>query len=74
METAIADLEGAMNELLRASDSIWELKDEALFWVYATEWLVVSATGILCGFVLWTFMVRRKLYREIEVTRLHQTA
>jgi uncharacterized membrane protein len=74
METAIAKLEGAMNDLLRASDGIWELKDEALFWVYATEWLVVSATGILCGFILWTFMVRRKLYREIEVTRLHQTA
>ena len=46
-----------------------ELKDEALFWVYIVEWLVVTGTALLCGFVLWSIMVKRKLYREVEVTR-----
>ncbi len=72
MESAIAELEKAMDELLMASDQIWKLKDEALFWVYVTEWLVVAATGMICGFVLWTIMIRRRLYREIQTTRLPQ--
>jgi uncharacterized membrane protein len=72
LETSVAYLQGALDDLLRASDRIWRLKDEALFWVYFTEWLVVAATGMICGFILWTFMVRHRLYREVTVTRLHQ--
>ena len=73
MDLAIAELQKAIDELLTASDLIWKLKEEALFWVYVTEWLVVAGTGMICGFVLWTVMVRRRLYREIAVTRLYQT-
>jgi len=72
LETSVTYLQAAMDDLLKASDRIWRLKDEALFWVYFTEWLVVAATGMICGFILWTVMVRRRLYREIAVTRLHQ--
>jgi uncharacterized membrane protein len=72
MDLAITELERVMDELLVASDLIWKLKDEALFWVYVTEWVVVAGTGMICGFVLWTIMVRRRLYREIETTRLSQ--
>lgn len=70
MVTAISHLQVAMDDLLTASDRIWKLKDEALFWVYFTEWLVVAATGMICGFVIWTIMVRHRLYREIRSTRL----
>lgn len=73
MAMAITELEKAMDELLTASDLIWRLKDEALFWIYVTEWLVVAGTGMICGFLLWTIMVRRRLYREIEVTHLSPT-
>ncbi len=73
LEAANTYLQQAMDDLARASERIWRLKDEALFWVYVTEWLVVSATGMICGFTLWTVMVRRRLYREIGVTRLQQT-
>jgi hypothetical protein len=72
MDLAITELEKAMDELLVASDLIWRLKDEALFWVYVTEWLVVAGTGMICGFLLWTIMVRRRLYREIQTTHLSQ--
>lgn len=47
-----------------------ELKNRALMWIYVIEWLTVTATALLCGFVLWTVMVKRKLYREVQVTRL----
>jgi uncharacterized membrane protein len=47
-----------------------KIKNQALLWVYITEWLTVSGTGLLCGFVVWSLMVRRRLYREVGTTRL----
>jgi hypothetical protein len=47
-----------------------ELKDRALLWVFIIEWLAVSGVSLVAGFALWSIMVRRKLYREIETTRL----
>ncbi len=62
MEEALDDMESLRVEALR-------LKDKALVWVYLIEWLAVSAVLLLGGFVLWTLMVRRRLYREVKVTR-----
>ncbi len=56
-----------MDELEK--DSI-RLKERALFWVYLIEWLAVTATTLACGATLWWVMVRRRLYREVGVTRL----
>lgn len=46
-----------------------DAKKTALYWIFITEWLVVTAAGLGCGFVVWTLMVRRMLYREVGVTR-----
>ena len=46
-----------------------ELKNQALLWVYAIEWLSVTGTALFCGFILWTIMVQRKLYKEVQVTK-----
>jgi hypothetical protein len=45
-------------------------KTRALMWVYIIEWLASASTFFISGFVLWTLMVRRRLYREIESTKL----
>ncbi len=45
------------------------LKDRALQWIYIIEWLVVSGASMGAGVVVWTLMIRRKLYREIPTTR-----
>ena len=55
-------LQGAFDLAIRA-------KDAALLWIFITEWLVVCATSLFVGFLVWTLMVRRKLYREVKVTR-----
>lgn len=47
-----------------------EVKNTALFWVFVVEWLVVTATLMVTGSVVWTLMVRRRLYRAIRTTRL----
>jgi len=63
-----------MQELLTRADGQREaalrLKDRALFWIYVIEWLSVSATFLVAGFAVWTLMVRRRLHREIAMTRL----
>ncbi len=67
---SIDEMKIAIELLEAASDRAYELKDEALVWVYVTEWLVVASTGMICGFILWTLMVRRRMYREVKETRL----
>ena len=47
-----------------------KLKERALIWVYTIEWVAVSATTTLCGFVLWSLMVRRRYYRPVRVSRM----
>ncbi len=63
MDEALADLKGGHDLAIR-------IKDRALFWVYAIEWLVVTATLMATGSVLWTLMVRKRLYRATGTTRL----
>ncbi len=46
-----------------------ELKNRALMWVFLVEWMVVSATIMVCGYAVWTLMVKRRLYREMGATR-----
>ncbi len=67
---AIEFLESLLEEVKLATAEAVRLKDEALMWVYLVEWLAVSGTGALCGFALWTVMIRRRSYREVETTRL----
>ncbi len=44
-------------------------KNKALLWVYVVEWLVVAATSLLAGSMVYVLMVRRRLYREAASTR-----
>ncbi len=61
---------GILNLLEGLEEESMVLKDRALLWVYLIEWLAVTGTLLLSGFILWTLMFRRRLYREIEVTKL----
>jgi len=70
------DLENSKNLADRAFDQFEEAyevalraKDAAIFWIFVTEWLVVTATAMICASALWSLMVRRRLYREVEITR-----
>jgi hypothetical protein len=65
-ETMIAALEN----YAEYEQVIVRLKEQALLWVYMAEWMVTTATLMISSFVLWTVMVRRRLYREVTVTKL----
>ncbi len=45
------------------------LKERALTWVYAIEWLAVTSTMSLAGWALWSLMIRRTRYRMVATTR-----
>ncbi len=70
------DYEGAREELISLLDefsdvelNLMRAKDRALFWIYIVEWTAVSGVSMICGVLVWTLMVRRKLYREVATTR-----
>jgi len=71
-EAAFASMEKAISQMEALRSEAMRLKDRALIWVYVTEWLAVSGVSLLAGFAVWSLMVRRRLYREVAVTRLAQ--
>jgi hypothetical protein len=71
------DYQGTFDMLIELLASTNEVSDLAtrelnrvLTWVYVINWLVVTSTFMLSGFVLWSLMVKRRLYREISTTQL----
>lgn len=68
-QESLEKLEEAFEGLKRVADDSVKVKETALFWIYMIEWFTVTGTCVITGFVLWTLMVRRRLYRQVEVTR-----
>ncbi len=66
-------IRAALTLFPQAEDIARKEKEAALLWVYVIEWLVASSTTFFSAFVLWTLMVKRKLYREVQVTRLEES-
>jgi len=71
-EAAAERLESSLEDMARASGKALDLKNQAMFWIYVIEWCAVTATFAVGGFVIWTLMVRRGLYREVERTRFER--
>ncbi len=59
----VADIDSFTEEALA-------LKDRTLFWVYVSEWCTITATFLLSGFLLWSLMVGRRLYKMVDQTKL----
>jgi hypothetical protein len=73
LEESLGTMEAALQEMDSLTADVITAKDRALFWIFMIEWLVVSGTSMVAGVVVWTLMVRRRLYREVKVTRLIET-
>jgi len=71
-EAALEAVEEALGGLIEISGESTRIRNRALFWVYLTEYLVLSGTSMICGAVLWSLMVRRRYYREVKTTRLSE--
>lgn len=62
----IDELDSRVSELSVEANRI---KDQALLWVFISEWLAVTSVSLLAGFVLWSLMVKRRMYRPVRETR-----
>ncbi len=69
----ISFLNGLSSRIGDISDEAVRLKDEAMLWVYVSEWLVVTSTAVVAGTIVWSLMIRRRLYRSVEATRFGGT-
>jgi uncharacterized membrane protein len=68
---ALEGAEAALEGMRDVEELAVRIKNEALLWVYVIEWLSVSGVSLFAGVLLWTLMVRRKMYREVVTTRVH---
>ena len=62
-------LDASLLRFLEAEKVAKETKNAALIWVYVIEWLVTTSTLMLSSVALWSLMVRRRLYRQVETTK-----
>jgi hypothetical protein len=71
-ETAGDLMNSIFEEISEAENQVVKMKDEVLLWVYVVEWLTVTSTLMISGFIIWTVMVRRRLYRQVGTTQLER--
>jgi hypothetical protein len=69
-QASLSMMEDAIDEMESLRAEAIKLKDQALVWIYTIEWLTVSGVFLSAGFVLWSLMIKRRLYREVTVTHL----
>ncbi len=68
-DEALDYVQGLYETMKKVESRAMELKDRSFMWIYLSEWLAVTGTLFVSGFLAWTLMVRRRLYRDISVTR-----
>jgi len=69
-EDALSKIRAANRRVETLVNLALKARERALVWIFAIEWLVVSSTSMLSGFLLWSLMVRRRAYKEVGTTRL----
>jgi hypothetical protein len=69
-DATISFMDSMADGIIDITDEAVRLKNQALFWVYISEWLVVSGVSLSTGTALWHLMVRRRIYRAVGSTRL----
>jgi len=68
-EECVATLELARGELEAIEAESIRVKERAFMWIWLIEWLAVSGALMVTGTILWTLMIKRRLYREVRTTR-----
>ncbi len=61
--------EGKTKQNLLRNEAM-EAKDEALFWIYVTEWCALLGTLMISSYALWSLMVKKRYYKEVETSYL----
>ncbi len=68
-ESSAELMEQALDRMKAGSADAIKIKNATMLWIYVIEWIAVTATLMITGSLLWSLMVRRRLYREMGITR-----
>jgi len=68
-EASYQKIQEMIEGITELNEEAVRLKERALLWIYITEWSAVTGTAVLAGFVLYSLMIRRRLYKEVAITR-----
>ena len=68
--STIEFMESMLSKATEMTAAALQRKDQALYWVYISEWLSVTSASVLAAVMVWSLMVRRRKYREVGRTRL----
>jgi hypothetical protein len=71
-QSSLSHAKGLLTDLEDAIDHAMKLRNRTMFWIYMIEWTILTSTAVLTGTVVWTLMVRRRLYLEVGITRLNK--
>ncbi len=69
MQATIESLRETRERQIEIRGEAVKAKDRALLWIYVIEWFILMPTLMISGFVLWTLMVEKRLYREVGLSR-----
>ncbi len=71
------ECESTMNQAFdyfsEAEEAAKKLKESALLWVYVIEWAVTTSVLLISSYILWTLMVRRRLYQAVRTTKMQES-
>jgi hypothetical protein len=68
--STVSYMESMSEKVIAITEEAVRLKNEAMAWVYAFEWLTVTGASLVAGTSLWSLMIRRRLYKQAGSTRL----
>ncbi len=66
----MSHMESMSEKIIVITGEAVRLKNEAMVWVYVSEWLAVSGISMVAGMSVWSLMIRRRQYRQMGSTRL----
>jgi uncharacterized membrane protein len=69
-DAALELVKGNIQDLERAEEVAMKVKDRTFTWIYTVEWLVLTSTSIITGVMIWSLMIRKRLYSDVSTTRL----
>jgi hypothetical protein len=69
LQEAREEIDVILGRIAELGEEAIRAKDRALMWIYIVEWCAVSGTSMVAGSILYALMIKRRLYKEVRVTR-----
>ncbi len=66
-------MDDALDAISDAEVLARKAKNSGLWWVYVIEWFITTSTLMISSLLIWSLMVKRRLYMFVSSTRFRET-